>query len=678
MTTFVKIQTSKHKTRTYMHDTTQKSKPIYIRNLKKGYKLAFSIWILLAILLFAFTITLSSLSYNKTYTAELNVQSSSKIGSTYFNEAKMHFKSNIFRVQENISTITILDISYKDALSKKDITSLTRHLQYMNFNTPLKLKGNIASITYKVSFLPLYKILALYFIAGLILIFIVSEAAFSFKQKILEFVSSPKFLQVFIISAVIYLIALSALLRGDVYYIDDLGRAIGSGDDWAGFSRYIARDLYAIINGFKGFPYTDISPLPQLFAALILSLSGMLISFIVRKKLDIVGIVATLPLGLSPYFLENLSYKFDAPLMSFSLLLILVPFLFKDNIKLFLYTSVVFLILSLSTYQASNGIYIVFTLLLVLLNYLYKEKSGKENLKFLGFAVLSFIVAMLVYKYAIATPVNGYVSSEAMSVTKILEGGYLKTYLSYVFSDLKGLPFFVFAIIVAILFIITNTLATKRNKALAFLASIVFLVLGLCFFAGAYLVLSKPLFAPRAFIGFGAFVTLVCIGLVYIQNFKWLKYISIVFVALLSYSLIVFANSYGNAITAQQNYMMMRASFVSKDLATLIPREMQPKVGVVLDGGIGYAPVASNFIKRYGGGIAKRLITGVFNQASFAFTKYPLIYQGTNYQDYYSTQCSKENTEAKKTLLLDNAFQSISKSGECYFVDLKPSTWQAQ
>ncbi|PAF51356.1 hypothetical protein BKH43_01575 [Helicobacter sp. 13S00401-1] len=664
-----------------MRSKTHKTKQpiyIYISKLKKAYKLAFSIWIVLAILLFIFTIVLSALSYNKTYKANLNVISVNQVGLSYEYHAKLHFKSNLFRVQENISTMTILDINYKENIAKSSITNLSTHLQYINFKSPQKLEGNIASINYKVSFLPLYKKLALAFIGGLMLIFIVSEVRTCFKVRVCEFIASPNFLKIFIISVVIYLVALSALLRGDVYYIDDFGRAVGQGDDWIGFSRYIAKYLYNIINSFQSFPYTDISPLPQLLAVIILSLSGMLVSYIVRKKLDILGIIATLPLGLSPYFLENLSYKFDSPLMSFSLFILLVPFLFKDNLKHFIYISFIALLLSLSTYQASNGIYIIFTLLLVLTNYLYKEKSIKENLKFLGSAVLSFIVAMLVYKYFIATQVNGYVSSYAMSFTKILEGGNLKIYLSYIFSDLKDLPFFIFSLVIALLFILACTFNSKQTKLLSFISSIVFLALGLCLFSGAYLVLSKPLLYPRAFIGFGAFIALVYINLFYMKNSKILKVLNVVFVALGSYSLVVFASSYGNAISAQQSYMMQRAGFLAKDLSTLVSREAQTKTGIVFEGSIGYSPVTDNFIKRYGS-MAQRLIPiTLLGNPLWPWNRQPLIYQGTNYKSYNEAVCAPQNTTAKKKLVLDNAYQSIYKSNSCYFVDLKPSTWKAR
>ncbi|PAF46061.1 glucosyltransferase domain-containing protein [Helicobacter sp. 11S02629-2] len=653
----------------------------FYSSLTKGYKLAFKIWLILAILAFILCVILGALTHNKVYTASLDIKGDVKLGSSFTYAAKIDPKLSLLNSYNKLSHIKILDINYTKEVSKTDINNLTRDHQTITFKSTKPLeKGKVANLSYKISFLPLYKTLLGIFIALLILIFIVRDSFIVFKMRIYEFIKAPKFLVVFIVSFVIYLIALSALLRGDIYYINDLGRAIGQGDNWTNFSRYISSYLYALLDSFKGFPYTDISPLPQLFAALILSLSGMFISFIVRKKLDIVGIVATLPLGLSPYFLENLSYKFDAPLMSFSLLLILVPFLFEKNLKVFMGISLVFILFSLSTYQASNGIYIVFTLLLVLLNYLYKEKSSKENLKFLGSSVIAFLVAALAYKVFIITPLppTQYVSSEAMQTTKLLEGGNLKTYLVLLLSDLKGLPFFAFSIIVGLLFLLTSTINAKRTKPLAFLASLVFLALGLCLSYGAYLVLSKPLFAPRAFIGFGVFVALVYVGLFYKQRKRILKWVNVVFVVLASYSLVVFANSYGNAITAQQNYMMMRASFVSKDLATLIPREMQPKVGVVFEGAIGYAPVASNFIKRYSGGIAKRLLPKVMNFTGFPFNNAPLIYQGTSYQDSYGVACAKENISTTKILLLDNAFHSISKANNCYFVDLKPSTWQAK
>ncbi|PAF51355.1 hypothetical protein BKH43_01570 [Helicobacter sp. 13S00401-1] len=655
------------------------------KNMSKGYKLAFSVWILLAILAFIFTLVLSLSSFNKSYTAFLDIQGRVHIGEIYKYSAKIEYKSLLFRKLDSISSITTLATTYIKGVQKEDISNFQNEFHHIYFDSPKKLEvGNLATFSYKVSYLKAYKNLLVLFISGLIIIFIVSKVASSFKQKVYELVTKPKFLKLFILSVIIYLVALSALLRGDVYYINDFGRSIGLGDNWTGFSRYISLYLYTLIDSFKVFPYTDISPLPQLFAIVILSLSGILLAYIVRKKLDILGIIATLPLGLSPYFLENLSYKFDSPLMSFSLFILLVPFLFKDNLKHFIYISFIALLLSLSTYQASNGIYIILTLFFIFTNLIYKEKSLKEILQFLFAAVITFIVAILFYRYFIVTPVplslSGYVSSNTMQATKILEGGNLKIYLSFIFSDLKSLPFFTFLVVSALLFILTSMLLGKRNFIVSFIASLVFLALALSLSYGAYLALQNALFAPRAFIGFGGFASLVFLGVLYKSKFRFLKGLSIVFVALGSYSLVVFASSYGNAISAQQSYMMYRAGLVAKDLSALVPREAQNKVGVALEGSIGYSPVTLNFIDRYYGGIAKRLIPNVMINKAFPFTNYPLIYQGSNYQSFYGSACAPENTyikdsSAKKELLLDNSYQSIYKSNSCYFVDLKPSTW---
>ena len=139
------------------------------------------------------------------------------------------------------------------------------------------------------------------------------------KFKLLDNNISSNIKKTIIIIFFIYAFSLTSIIRANFNYIDDLGRIIEGKGAWEFFSRYTSNFLASIIHA--GQFLTDISPLPQLIACFFLAIaSGILIyTFSKKDKFSFWNIIAVIPLGLSPYFLECLSYKFDAPYMALSI-----------------------------------------------------------------------------------------------------------------------------------------------------------------------------------------------------------------------------------------------------------------------------------------------------------------------------------------------------------------------
>src|SRR5699024_10528602 len=113
----------------------------------------------------------------------------------------------------------------------------------------------------------------------------------------------------------IFLVGISAILKANFNYIDDMGRIADGYRGWNNFSRFVSTSLSVMIHANDHL--ADISPLTQLIAVLILSLSGIILLYIVyeRKAFSFSELLALIPIGLNPYFLECISYKFDAPYM---------------------------------------------------------------------------------------------------------------------------------------------------------------------------------------------------------------------------------------------------------------------------------------------------------------------------------------------------------------------------
>lgn len=137
----------------------------------------------------------------------------------------------------------------------------------------------------------------------------------------------------------IYSIAISAIVRADFLYLDDLGRTLYGYRGWENFSRFSSNILSGILNG--GRLLSDISPLTQLLAAVIMGLAASILAYTFSDGGETKpgALFAVIPLALNPYFLECFSYKFDSPFMAVSVLASVLPFLVYD-LKPFLTVSI--------------------------------------------------------------------------------------------------------------------------------------------------------------------------------------------------------------------------------------------------------------------------------------------------------------------------------------------------
>ena len=86
----------------------------------------------------------------------------------------------------------------------------------------------------------------------------------------------------FLILTIIFLIGIYPIIRANYNYIDDIGRVAHGYKGWENFSRYISCFLSNFIHADSYL--TDISPLPQIIAIILLSISGLIILHALSKK----------------------------------------------------------------------------------------------------------------------------------------------------------------------------------------------------------------------------------------------------------------------------------------------------------------------------------------------------------------------------------------------------------
>lgn len=232
----------------------------------------------------------------------------------------------------------------------------------------------------------------------------------------------------------------------------------------------------------------------------------------------------------------------------------------------------------------------MFVILIMFINKNKKINIVKNSFLF----AISYAVSMFIYKFIILTEVNGYVSSGAIK-ENLMQGflNNIKHNLSRYQEVINDTTFEYIFYILVLFFLISIFKKAKINKFNALSLGFAFIILSVSLSQGAYLILEKPLTATRAYNGIGVVVAIIFI---YSLNFKFIN-LSKIFVCFSAYFLIIQANSYGNALRAQEEYSQMRIKLMYSDLNKLAP--IDGKFSVQIIKGVGNSPVTENSKKSF-------------------------------------------------------------------------------
>jgi len=477
-----------------------------------------------------------------------------------------------------------------------------------------------------------------------------------------------------LILAFVYLLGILTIIRANYSYNDDMGRVAVGYRGWYNWDRYVNEFISILVN--TGTNIIDISPLPQLLAVVILTISSLILVYVIgKKKVTVVRLLASVPLGLSPFFLENIVYKVDAPYMSLSILTTIFPFLFIERKKAFVFISVVCLLIMCMTYQASSGIYMMIVAMICFQDWNSKEKTNKEILYFLGTSAFAFCLSMLLFRFFLMRPFYDYYTSNAVHpLPQLISGtlGNIKEYATIINHDL-GMTWRIGIIIILLFFITKSMYSSAQGKILSFFVSILVIALSFILSFGVYSLLAIPLLAPRVMYGFGVFLAIVCIYVV-----SDYKKIAVVTVFALNWCFFVFIFSYGNALADQARYAEFRATILLNDLSGLYPnvdREGNLPEGktlsIQLKNSIDFTPVVKNIAKHYP--LIEKLVPKRLAE-SFCWDNYYYM-EYFNYVQYGRAHFPGENSVDFSTLnlpvVLDSYYHTIQSDGEHVLVVLK-------
>ena len=462
----------------------------------------------------------------------------------------------------------------------------------------------------------------------------------------------------------VFVVGISAILRANFYYMDDSPRAALGYKQWDYFSRYLSTALATLVHG--GDYLADAAPLPQILAMLIMAVSGILMGYIVYERTTFSGweLAVLSILGLNPYFLGCVSFRFDAPYMALSVLAAVVPLLCRNrNTAAYVLASGLGILAVCTSYQAAAGIFPMLVVALALRMWNRGESIREVGLFCLKSAA-GYALGLIFFKLIIMIPADTSYVGNALPPAGELIPHFLKnlrSYYSLVLSDFK--PSWLIAAVLAVIAFCVRVVLDSRRKtvpAIAMTAAALVLMGLMCF--GLYPALAATVFAPRAMYGFGVLLTVF--GMTAAEGKK--RFSLKIPAVVLSWIFFVFAFTYGNALSVQKDYTDFRTQLVISDLQEMEAFQSDTPVTVQLSGSIGNAPVLRNMPQNYQ--MLNRLIPGTFGGGD-DLTQY-------GFYCYYGMRNVVWNPdvdlrEMDLPVVEDNMYHTIRGEGSCVLVELK-------
>lgn len=389
----------------------------------------------------------------------------------------------------------------------------------------------------------------------------------SIKIKLSEHINNierNKIILTIIFLIIFFLIAYFNVIAANYFYEDDVFRNYTGNRSWIGFSRYISEFLSIFLH--NNISLNDIAPLTHFIAIIVSAITVIILSLALTNSIAIKKVLPLSIIFIMPFFSQNFSYRFDALYMALSILFSAIPFLFMTDSSTFIFTSIFGLLLTCFSYQASVSVYIVLTIYFALKKLI--NNNIKEIFTLTIKAILSFIVALLIFKFLFMNKMNN--TADDYFSTRIKISALLKNAVTYI----KETSSYTGGIFTKLIIIFSATVAyfqlilfSKCRKILTALMLPIVAVLTYVLSFGPYLIFERPTFTPRAFIGFNVMIALIFLTLEETSISKKSKKLSRILTGCMIYSLIVFLFTYGNCLKNQKEYTTFRISTLLNDIS---------------------------------------------------------------------------------------------------------------
>lgn len=467
-----------------------------------------------------------------------------------------------------------------------------------------------------------------------------------------------------LLSVISFIYVLPIILTGS-YYIDDMVRSV-KGNGWEQDGRFLPTYLMKAIS--PGLDVVDPYPFGQILSAVIVSFSGYLISYKATGNKGTSSVLSAFILTSSPFFLENLSYRYDSFMMGLSVLFICIPFLFYTNKFAFALSTSVFVAAAFQTYQATSISY--FSVLAIFVTKDVLDMRNKDTLLLPIIAMICFCVGYyssgLIVKYM---NVDFYGRNELIfgssDISLILhsKSESVKAVLGSVFTE-SSLKFYIPLFALSSLSIIALIYRQCKYSVMqgAYTLFIILACLVVCFiaFPGANLVLKETWWTARTFVGFGFFLLYLSIIMSFAWRFDIIQNISRALVIILSF---VTCAAYSNALNDQNKLTTSVMSLANIETSKYENSDIiidgvgpRSRKAVIIERNI---PIMKFLVPNY---LKNEWVWGINYAKSFDMIGVNSWIVGNLRNKYISEKCSFE-------VVQDNKFYTLRKRGKIFIMD---------
>ena len=409
-----------------------------------------------------------------------------------------------------------------------------------------------------------------------------------------------------------FFLILFPVLMADRYLNDDLVRALEGNFGWNHNGRPLTNLVMRVLE-LGGERLVDISPVPQLFAVAVLALIGVLVARRFGLRSWWVAALVSLPLGAQPFFLENISYRFDAVCMALAILFAVLPMLSKDNGWKTWALGAMSVLATLCLYQPAVTVFLIFALLEASLALMRSDTSTRLVVTALSRRLVQVLLAMLMYKLAFERSIEGWVREHgevapfARWLDVAVENGLqFAQFVGSAFSP-RWLVFCSLALLATFLMPVIAIFSVRRSfppksvsrpGALRVSLEALVWVMAIPCVVGPMLLLEDPVLMPRVLVGVGALLAALLIRAQAVVEHRgwrmaWPAGLAVAWALFMA----VAAAAYSNAASAQRQYEHAIASRLADDLAEL--QAERSIDGYALAGSAGLAPVAEHVRKNF-------------------------------------------------------------------------------
>lgn len=332
-----------------------------------------------------------------------------------------------------------------------------------------------------------------------------------------------------------FLYVLPFIIGGHLYVDDFLRIEIPYGWDHNG--RYFSTVLSNLIgNGH----ILILSPFTMMIAALFLIYPAHKISSVFfGSELSFAKASFSLSLLLSPFFINNLAYQYDAILMSASVGMAAMAAYYcylGVSSKLFYATAFILLILAISSYQSSIAVYLSIILILAIHSMMSGKATIFSAIKFCVIAGVLMLVAYALYKKVIFNPddMSEYTKmrSEMLGIDMYTLKNMFTSYLKFkeIFYDL----FHGFIGKILLLYVTLPFAVILLKKGLSLpvkLTSVVFYLFIIFLSFGMLLILKNPPVTSRSMVSGGVIImasTMIIFTNITFKRFDWVSVVPMV------------------------------------------------------------------------------------------------------------------------------------------------------